>query len=234
MHFGPLNREGGQRRLNVAVTRAKEKLIVVELDSRGRHRPGTVHQGGGRAAPAPLSRFRRARFGGAGTTGDHPKAAEPQSPLEADVIAEVSKLRWLRVVPQVGCSGYRIDLGVIDPRLRPVSCWASNVDGAKLPRHAYGPRPRPFAHEVLERLGWRLHRVWSTEWFQRRHQELERLKEALEAAKKLASLSPQVQVAMQDSSKARETKAAAKQSKAAENVVNEPPKAKTAGGRVGK
>ena len=47
--------------------------------------------------------------------------------------------------------------------------------------------------EVLEKLGWQLHRVWAPEWFHRRHQEVERLREVLEAAPRIAVPAPVVE-----------------------------------------
>ena len=113
---------------------------------------------------------------------------EASSPLEADLVAEVRKLGY-EVVQQVGCSGYRIDVGVIDPEAPSQFLLGIECDG---PSYHATPTARDrdrLRHEVLERLGWQLHRVWATEWFQRRHQELERLREALEAAKKTVAKS---------------------------------------------
>ena len=179
MHFGPLNREGGQRRLNVAVTRAREELIVVssiratDLDLSATKAQGVEH----------LHRYLDfAERGVAALELDSTaEGSETLSPLELDVMKEVEKLGY-KVVPKVGCGEYRIDLGVVDPKefgqfLLGVECDGSNYHATPTARD----RDR-LRHEVLEKLGWRLHRVWATEWFQRRHQEVERLRETLAMA----------------------------------------------------
>jgi very-short-patch-repair endonuclease/DNA polymerase III delta prime subunit len=183
MHFGPLNREGGQRRLNVAVTRAREKLVVVssiraaDLDLSATKAQGVHH----------LRRYLDFAERGleALALAESNTPAASLSPLEADVAKEVEQLGY-RVVPQVGCSGYRIDLGVVDPREPGQYLLGIECDG--LHYHAT-PTTRDrdrLRQEILQKLGWQLHRIWSTEWFQRKHQEVERLRQALEAAKALA------------------------------------------------
>jgi hypothetical protein len=179
MHFGPVNREGGQRRLNVAVTRARESLIVVssiraaDIDLKASQAEGVRH----------LHRYLDfAERGLPALELAAPIGGAALSPLEADVMREVQTLGYT-VLPQVGCSGFRIDLGVVDPADSKRFLLGIECDGA-----AYQATPTArdrdrLRHEVLQNLGWRLHRVWSTEWFHRRHQEVERLREALGAAK---------------------------------------------------
>jgi very-short-patch-repair endonuclease len=180
LNFGPLNREGGQRRLNVAVTRAREKLVVVssiraaDLDLSATKAEGVHH----------LHRYLDfAERGLPALETVAPVGGETQSPLETDVLGEVQKLGY-KVVPQVGCSGYRIDLGVIDPKEPGRFLLGVECDGASYHATPTARDRDRLRQEVLEKLGWRLHRVWSTEWFQRRQQEIDRLREALEAAKK--------------------------------------------------
>jgi very-short-patch-repair endonuclease len=180
MNFGPLNREGGQRRLNVAVTRAREKLVVVssiraaDIDLKASQAEGVRH----------LHRYLDfAERGLAAVTEAAPAAGETQSPLEADVLRHVEKLGY-KTVPQVGCSGYRVDLGVIDPREPGRYLLGIECDGASYQSTPTARDRDRLRQEVLEKLGWQLHRVWSPEWFQRRQQEIDRLRDALEAAKK--------------------------------------------------
>src|SRR5262249_38284437 len=145
MNFGPLNREGGERRLNVAVTRAREKLLVVssiraqDFDLNATRAAGVLHLRG---------YLDYAERGVAALELTQPQGAgEPESPLEADVAAELRRLGY-DVTPQVGCSGYRIDLGVRDPAapgsfLLAVECDAATYHSAATARARDRPRPSP-------------------------------------------------------------------------------------------
>jgi REase_MTES_1575/Protein of unknown function (DUF4011)/AAA domain len=192
MHFGPLNREGGQRRLNVAVTRARERLVVVstirapDLDLGATKAQGVHH----------LHRYLDFAERGlrALELADVGGISGPLSPLEADVMKEMEQLGY-RVVPQVGCSGFRVGLGIIDPKHPERFLLGIECDG---PSYHATPTARDrdrLRQEVLQKLGWQLHRIWSTEWFQRRHQEVERLRQALDAADRVV-VKPQGVVAV--------------------------------------
>jgi very-short-patch-repair endonuclease len=112
----------------------------------------------------------------------HPQGVgEPDSPFEVDVAAEVRRLGY-DVTPQVGCSGYRIDLGVHDPAAPGDFLLAVECDGATY-HSAPTARDRDrLRQEVLEQLGWRVYRIWSRDWIYRRSDEIERLRRALEEA----------------------------------------------------
>ncbi len=87
-----------------------------------------------------------------------------------------------RIVPQVGCSGFRVDLGVIEPANPGRFVLGVECDGATY-HSGYVARDKDrLRQEVLERLGWQIHRVWSPDWTNRRASEVERLRSALEAA----------------------------------------------------
>jgi hypothetical protein len=176
MNFGPLNREGGQRRLNVAVTRAREHLIVISS-----LRAEDIDLNAARSQGA--QQFRRyLAYAERGLAALEPSLqqgkAVPESPVEADVLAEVRRLGF-EGVPQVGCSGFRIDLGVHDPRAPGRFLLGIESDGATYHAGATARDRDRLRQEVLEGLGWRLHRVWSPDWLFRRFEEIERLRRAL-------------------------------------------------------
>ena len=102
-------------------------------------------------------------------------------PLDEDVAAEIKKMGY-QIVPQVGCSGYRIDIGVVDPVNPGSFLLGVECDGATY-KSSNSARDRDRLREqVLRQLGWRIHRVWSPAWVARRDSEIRRLKEALEQA----------------------------------------------------
>lgn len=186
MNFGPLNKPGGERRLNVAVTRAREKVTLVssikaaDMDLSATQAPGVFQ----------LHRYLDyAEKGEVALELTHPQGGEPQSGLESDVAGEIVRLGY-RVVHQVGCSGYRIDLGVVDPAEPGRFLLAVECDGATY-HSAYTARDRDrLRQQVLESFGWWIHRIWSPDWAVRRKAEVERLKSAIEKARRSGPRSP--------------------------------------------
>ncbi|MCK9573037.1 MAG: DUF4011 domain-containing protein, partial [Candidatus Omnitrophica bacterium] len=111
MHFGPLNRNGGERRLNVLVTRAREKIIVVTSIRASDFDPNIMAEG-------VLHLRNYLAFAEKGndalSTELIGQKEDFESPLEESIAASIRELGY-EVLSQVGCAGYRIDLGVIDP-----------------------------------------------------------------------------------------------------------------------
>jgi very-short-patch-repair endonuclease len=100
-----------------------------------------------------------------------------ESPFELDVLAVCESLGW-RVDCQVGCSGYRIDLAARDPEAPGRHVLAIECDGATYHSGATARDRDRLRRTVLEGLGWRFHRIWSTDWRLNRETEVERLKKA--------------------------------------------------------
>jgi hypothetical protein len=180
MNFGPLNKPGGERRLNVAVTRAREKVVIVTSIKAADIDPAAKAQG----VQTLRNYLECAEKGPDILDTPHQKTGTFESPLDEDIASEIQKLGY-EVVPQVGCSGYKIDIGVIDP-VNP-GCYLLGVecDGTTY-KSSNSARDRDRLREqVLKGLGWRIHRVWSPSCVARRDSEVKRLKEALEQAQKL-------------------------------------------------
>src|SRR4030043_2068333 len=178
--FGPLTRAGGERRLNVAVTRAREKVILVSSI-----RAADLDLSSTRALGV-LALHRYLDYAERGAEALYLKsheAGEFESPLEREVAAEIRSLGY-EVVPQVGYSGYRIDLGVVDPAEPGRFLLGVECDGATY-HSAYSVRDRDrLRQQVLERLGWKTHRIWSPTWVVRRESEVRRLRDAIELSRR--------------------------------------------------
>ncbi|HKH90759.1 MAG TPA: DUF4011 domain-containing protein [Gemmatimonadaceae bacterium] len=173
-NFGPINAAGGERRLNVLFTRAKFRLDVfcsfdpsmlrvTESSPRGLH------------VLRDYLRFAREKELGVGrvTTRD------PQSDFEIEV-ARALRAHGYDVHPQVGVAGYHLDLAVVDAN-RP-GCYVLGIecDGATY-HSARSARDRDrLRQEVLQNLGWQIHRIWSTDWFRDPRGETARLVRRIE------------------------------------------------------
>jgi restriction endonuclease-like protein/uncharacterized protein DUF3320 len=184
MNFGPVGRPGGEKRLNVAVTRARKNVTVVSSI---------------RAADVDLTRVNSAGVLGLHKYLDfaergyvaldqHAVQGDYESPFEEDVAGAIRSLGY-SVLPQIGVSSFRVDLGVIDPAEPGRFILGVECDGATY-HSSYTARDRDrLRQEILERkMGWRLHRIWSPDWIQRRSVELDRLQAAIEAARVVARL----------------------------------------------
>ena len=165
-----MNREGGERRLNVAVTRARRRVEVVSSISGG-------HITSGSGALNHLRRYLDfAERGTAALAIDlRGSVGDAESPFEEEVLRSVRSM-GREAVPQVGVAGYRIDIGIRHPNkpgsyLLGVECDGASYHSSKVARD----RDR-LRQEVLEGLGWTIHRIWSTAWFTDRAAEEDRLR----------------------------------------------------------
>lgn len=178
MNFGPLNRQGGERRLNVAVTRARRELIVFST-----LRPDQIDLSRSRARGVQdLKTFLdfatrgTAALSAVNTVGD----GDFESPFEVEVASELRSLGWT-VQPQVGCSGYRIDLGIVDPQRPGRYLLGIECDGASYHRAKTARDRDRLREQVLQGLGWTLHRIWSTDWWENPQAQIALLHQRLQA-----------------------------------------------------
>src|SRR5262249_36919993 len=88
------------------------------------------------------------------------------------------------VVPQVGCSGFRIDLGIVDPAAPGRFLLGVECDGATYHSAATARDRDRLRQQILEQLGWRIHRIWSPDWVTKRGGEISTRGEALEEARR--------------------------------------------------
>ena len=181
MNFGPMNREGGSRRLNVAITRARRELIVFSTLTADQIDLARTRSEGVADLKAFLDYARRGPQALA-EVNRYDATADCESPFEEAVYRALREQEW-EVHKQVGCARYRIDLAVVDPErpgryLLGIECDGATYHSAKTARDRDKLR-----EEVLRGLGWQLHRIWSTDWWQQPEREIEKLVAALEAAK---------------------------------------------------
>ncbi|MBQ7324110.1 MAG: DUF4011 domain-containing protein [Clostridia bacterium] len=172
MRFGPLGQDGGERRLNVAITRAKCNIKLV----------GSIH-----ASDIDLSRteaegVRMLRsyieFAGRGTSALRPvddHAMPEGGDLFCDAMEAFLTDHGYRVKKHVGCSDYKIDLAIVDPGDENRFIAGIECDGQS---YIQGKTARDRDHlrrGVMEGRGWKLYRIWSTEWNRNPEEEGEAL-----------------------------------------------------------
>jgi very-short-patch-repair endonuclease len=158
--FGPLLTEGGERRLNVAVTRAKHRITL--LSSFGsRDMDPEKSQAAGVQLLRQYLQYAETR---GENLGDVMLEKPELNPFEVDVRDTLLR-RGLKLTAQYGTSGYWIDYVVSHPTQPGRHVLAIECDGASY-HSAESARDRDrLRQEQLERLGWRFHRIWSSEWF---------------------------------------------------------------------
>ena len=174
--FGPINTETGWRRLNVIFTRAKKRLVVfASMKSDDIHADETKPRGV-RMLKQYLKFAEDKMMVDLGeTTG---RGAD--SCFEVSV-GEVVRQLGYEFEPNLGVAGFFIDIAVRHPKRRDIFMIGIECDGASY-HSARSARDRDrLREEILERKGWRLHRIWSTDWFKNRKSEVDRLANSLKA-----------------------------------------------------
>ncbi|MDX2103413.1 MAG: DUF4011 domain-containing protein [Alphaproteobacteria bacterium] len=177
--FGPINGIAGKRRLNVLFSRAKEKIVTFSSMTSA----DIVAEEDGNAGAYMLKRWLEYAATGVLEGGKNTRR-EPDSELEVFVMEQLRAMGF-EPVAQVGVAGYFVDIGVKHPDWPHGFVLGVECDGASY-HSAKSARDRDrLRQEVLERLGWRFHRVWSTDWFNNPGREAERMRKAIEARMKV-------------------------------------------------
>ncbi|MCW5673409.1 MAG: DUF4011 domain-containing protein [Xanthobacteraceae bacterium] len=181
--FGPINGLAGKRRLNVLFTRAKQKIITFSSMTAA----DIEAEESGNVGAYMLKRWLEYSAAGILESGSSTERS-PDSDFELFVIQQIRAM-GCTPVPQVGVAGYFVDIGIRHPDwphgfILGVECDGATYHSAKSARD----RDR-LRQEILEGLGWKLHRIWSTDWFNHPRQEAERLRVAIaERMKELKAL----------------------------------------------
>jgi very-short-patch-repair endonuclease len=191
VNFGSLSQDGGENRLNVAVSRAKKKIYVVtsiepeELNVESSTHNGPklfkkylqyareVFNGNKEAAQAILNSVLDT---GAIKNNDR----QHDSDFEAEVYEALVK-KGYKVHTQVGVSGYRIDLAVYNPKTSSyrlgLDCEGATYHSSKSARERDIHRQR-----YLESRGWKIARIWSRNWWRNPQGEIGRIEKILNSS----------------------------------------------------
>ncbi|RVB00523.1 DUF3320 domain-containing protein, partial [Mesorhizobium sp. M7A.F.Ca.CA.004.02.1.1] len=178
MRFGPLGAEGGERRLNVLISRAKRSCEVFasitdeDID---------LERGKGKGIFAFKLFLHYAR------TGRISLAQVTVREMDSIFVEQVANAlieMGYQVHAQVGIAGFFIDLAVADPERPGRYILGIECDGAEYHSSRSARDRDRLRQSVLEDHGWIIHRIWSADWFQRPREQLERTILAIEAARK--------------------------------------------------
>lgn len=169
LRFGPLGQKGGERRLNVAITRAKCNIKLVssilpsDIDLTRTESEGIKM----------LRQYMEFALNGSSTL--QPGQIESDKDVFLEVVAGFLISHGYKIKKYVGCSGYRIDIAVIHPNNE--NCFVAGIECDGL-SYAAAKSARDRDHlrkSILEGMGWRIFRVWSPEWMARQDIEGQKL-----------------------------------------------------------
>jgi very-short-patch-repair endonuclease len=175
-HFGPLNHDGGEKRLNVLLTRARERCVIFTNFLADDLEVTSSTPVGVRVLREYLAYAKDRRWPIVGTS------KEDTESLFEDAVAQFLCSKGYEIRKQVGCAKYFIDMAVVHPDHPGRYVIGIECDGAMYHSSRVARERDRLRQEVLEGLGWRLHRIWSTDWFWRLDATRTRLLRAVEAA----------------------------------------------------
>ena len=178
LNFGPLGQEKGERRLNVAITRAKWKTVLVTSIRSGDIDPARTTSTGTLRLKDYLDYAER---GPSSLPAAAAAANSALTPFE-QVVIDAATANGMQCVPRVGVGGYQVDIAVKHPEDPERFVLAIECDGPTF-YSAPAARDRELGrHGVLKRMGWNVHRVFAPAWYRNPEAELGRLLEAYRAA----------------------------------------------------
>ena len=175
LNFGPLNQDGGERRLNVLITRAREKCVVFcNFKAYDMHLTANPPYGV-KALKEFLSYAENLTLGASQITQ---QSSEPFEDAIASFLAE----NGYTVDKQIGCAGFRVDLAIVDDENPGKYILGITTDGKMYASSKVARDRDRLREQVLKGLGWKLYHLWSTDWYRNRDLGRKRLLEAVEIA----------------------------------------------------
>jgi very-short-patch-repair endonuclease/DNA polymerase III delta prime subunit len=198
LSFGPLNNEGGEKRLNVLITRAKQRCeVFTNLTSDDIDLSKTESEG----IRALKNFLYFAQHGSMQHT--YADGMPAKIPFET-LVAEHLTAAGYNIKKQIGSKGFYIDLAVVDPEHPGKYLLGIMCDGAAYHAARSAKDRDRLRQQVLENMGWNIYNVWSTDWFRHPSRELNRLISAIENVRDNNSSSQNTGTAQEDYTMVRE------------------------------
>jgi very-short-patch-repair endonuclease len=176
-NFGPSNQEGGERRLNVLITRARERCVVF---SNFTWRDLRINESSGPGIRILKSFLQYAESGDVSCSTI--SGGDSESPFE-DAVYEFLVSNNYEVHKQIGCAGFRIDMAIVDPQQPGRYLVGIECDGAQYHSSQVARDRDRLRQQILNGLGWKIHRVWSTDWYRNSVETKQKLIETIERLK---------------------------------------------------
>lgn len=173
LQFGSLNRQGGERRLNVAASRSKKYMHLVTS-----MRSSDIDLKRTKSSSIALMRSLLEFMENEGRLVEAEyEFSAPTTPFEEEILQKLSDA-GLTVDCQVGDSGFKIDFAIRDPKTNKY-LLAIEADGATYHSSEYARERDYMRQRILENRGWQFVRIWSTDWWTNPDQEVQRVLHAL-------------------------------------------------------
>lgn len=177
LRFGPLNNEGGEKRLNVLITRAKQLCVIfVNFKSSDMRHVENKSRG-----VKIFKDFLYYAETGKLPINQHNYNKDFDSGFEESVFNFLENNGFV-VESQVGCAGYRIDLAIVDKNNEDNYILGIECDGSRYHSSRFARDRDKIRQRTLERLGWKIYRIWSTDWYRARNNAQKSLLSAIKEA----------------------------------------------------
>lgn len=180
LNFGPLNRDGGWRRLNVAVSRARYEMKVYSTLRSDQIDITRTASEGVAGIKAFLEYSEKGKM--VLTQKNYIRKAKPNS-FEKLVAEEIQKSGYI-VHTDIGCSGYRIDIGVVNPENPSEYILGILTDGENYKSAKTAKDREVVRMEVLRLLGWNIYKLWSPDWWDNSQKVLQDILVSIKEAQK--------------------------------------------------
>lgn len=177
MNFGPLNRDGGWRRLNVAISRARKFMAVYSV-----LRPGQIDLSRTRSeGVAGLKGFLEYAQSGKTAVAQRSGLAPAQEDQLVDQIADAISALGYRVERNIGCSSFKVDIGIVNPEQPDTFLLGILLDGENSKSSATAQDRFVLQPSVLEGLGWSILRLWTLDWLDDPQRVIERIQSTIQS-----------------------------------------------------
>ncbi len=177
MNFGPLNRLGGERRLNVAVSRARYEMIIystLKPEQIDLNRSSSIGVAG-------LKRFLEYAVKGEHPVVNNQLQIEKKAAIHMVIAGKLQDMGY-KVHTNIGYSGYKIDIGIVDEE-NPYRYKLGIICDGENYRKTKTVRDREIVQDsVLKMLGWNIFRIWTLDWWEKPDEVLTNIKQILDAA----------------------------------------------------
>ena len=173
LNFGPLNQDGGERRLNVLITRAREKCVVFS-NFKAYDMKLTANPPYGVKSLREFLEYAENLTLGTNVADEYTK-----EPFE-DAIASFLEENGYTVDRQIGCAGFRVDLAIVDDENPGKYILGITTDGKMYSSSKVARDRDRLREQVLTGLGWKLYHLWSTDWYRNRDLGRKKLLENVE------------------------------------------------------